>query len=98
MPNVGSNDMVSSLKQRSSISVLTPDYMTLLQSLCAISKPSVNDVTAIFKEFRRSLDTRRPKSSSTPPTPSSRASKKYGGTSGKDRLPRYCVSEDVIAD
>ncbi|KAL1446713.1 hypothetical protein MTO96_044492, partial [Rhipicephalus appendiculatus] len=76
--------MTSASKQCGDISILTPDYAALLQSLCAISAPSVDDVTAIFREFRRSLDARKPKSSSKPSTSlatSSGASKKRGGKS-----------------
>nr|XP_037272796.1 uncharacterized protein LOC119164681 [Rhipicephalus microplus] len=73
--------MASAPKQSAEISILTLDYAALLQSLCAINRPNVNDVTAIFREFRRSLDVRKPKSSSKPstsPSPSSGASKKRG--------------------
>ncbi|KAL1468468.1 hypothetical protein MTO96_041457 [Rhipicephalus appendiculatus] len=76
--------MASPPTQRTEISILTPDYMALLQSLCVITKPSLNDVTAIFKEFRRSLDARKPKPSPKPSTSSSTssgASKKRGGKS-----------------
>ncbi|XP_049513938.1 uncharacterized protein LOC119431677 [Dermacentor silvarum] len=74
--------MSPSCKRDVGVSILTPQYMGLLQSLCTLSKPSVNEVTAIFKEFRRSLDGRKPKRSSTSSSsslsPSSCASKKRG--------------------
>ncbi|KAH6945441.1 hypothetical protein HPB50_008473 [Hyalomma asiaticum] len=57
--------MASKPVQSSKVSILTPDYMELLQGLCLINKPSVKDVVAIFKEFRSSLDIRKPESSST---------------------------------
>ncbi|XP_075730264.1 uncharacterized protein LOC119164684 isoform X3 [Rhipicephalus microplus] len=76
MPNLRSSDVL--FKQ----SVLTPDYMTLLQSLCTVTKPSVNDVTTIFKEFRRSLNTK--KSFSTPNELHPGASKTHGGKSVND--------------
>ncbi|XP_050031645.1 uncharacterized protein [Dermacentor andersoni] len=66
------------------VSILTPNYMTLLQSLCTITTPSVNDVTAIFKEFRRSLDARKSKHSSASTSSlssSSGTSKKRSGRS-----------------
>ncbi|KAH7976335.1 hypothetical protein HPB52_012022 [Rhipicephalus sanguineus] len=87
--------MASTSTKCADVSVLTPDYMALLQSLCAMSKPSVNDVTAIFNEFRRSLDTKKPKSSSRPSkslSASSRASKQCSGKSGTLILiTRRCV-------
>ncbi|KAH7985178.1 hypothetical protein HPB52_024281 [Rhipicephalus sanguineus] len=70
--------------QSSDISILTPDYMALLQGLCVNTEPSLNDVTTIFKEFSRSLDARKPKLSPKPSTSSSTssgASKKRGGKS-----------------
>ncbi|KAH7976334.1 hypothetical protein HPB52_012021 [Rhipicephalus sanguineus] len=76
--------MASVSKQNAGISILTPEYADLLRSLSAISTPSLNDVTNIFKEFRRSLDARKPKPSSKPSTSlstSSGASKKRGGKS-----------------
>ncbi|KAL1468486.1 hypothetical protein MTO96_041438 [Rhipicephalus appendiculatus] len=66
------------------VSILTPAYMTMLQNLCVNTEPSINDVIAIFKEFRRSLDPRKPKPSPKPSTSSptsSGASKKRGGKS-----------------
>ncbi|KAH8031620.1 hypothetical protein HPB51_019520 [Rhipicephalus microplus] len=67
------------------ISVLTPHYMVLLQSLCVITKPTLNDVTAIFKEFHQFLDPKDPELSFKRPTSSSTASgasKKRAGKSG----------------
>ncbi|XP_049276096.1 uncharacterized protein LOC119406566 [Rhipicephalus sanguineus] len=71
--------MASPPVQSTEISILTPDYMALLHSMCTITKPSLNDVTAIFKEFRRSLDARKPKPSPKP----SKSSPSSSGTSEK---------------
>ncbi|KAL1478459.1 hypothetical protein MTO96_035022, partial [Rhipicephalus appendiculatus] len=76
--------MASSPAKSREISILTPDYMALLQRLCAITQPTVNDVTAIFKDFRRSLNARKPEPSPKPSkssSSSSGASKKRGGKS-----------------
>ncbi|XP_075560554.1 uncharacterized protein LOC142592773 [Dermacentor variabilis] len=49
--------MASSSKQAPrGAGILSPDYMALLQSLCTLNQPTVNDITAIFhSEFRRAL-------------------------------------------
>lgn len=36
-------------------SIITPDYIDLLQGLCAVSSPSKRDFAAVFDEFRRTL-------------------------------------------
>ncbi|KAH6920902.1 hypothetical protein HPB50_028112 [Hyalomma asiaticum] len=77
--------MASTSAQSSDISILTPCYMELLRRLCVMSRPSVDEVIAIFKGFRRSLDVRKPKPSSTLSTSSPTslsASKKPVGKSG----------------
>ncbi|KAH7974855.1 hypothetical protein HPB49_020441 [Dermacentor silvarum] len=65
------------------VSVLTPGYFSLLQSLCSGSGPNFNDVTAIFNEFRHCLGGGTAIQSSTSSSPSSsRASSKRGEKSG----------------
>ncbi|XP_077545973.1 uncharacterized protein LOC144158754 [Haemaphysalis longicornis] len=36
-------------------SIITPDYIELLQGLCVVSHPTKRDVAAVFDEFRRTL-------------------------------------------
>lgn len=67
--------MAPSLTQNTETSILTLDYVAQLRSLCIITDPSVDEIIAMFKVFRRVLDVRKPKSTST----SSSTSKKRGG-------------------
>ncbi|KAH6921449.1 hypothetical protein HPB50_000597 [Hyalomma asiaticum] len=87
--------MASTSRQSSDVSILTPQYMEKLQSLCKHHTTSVADIDAIFKGFRRTLDVRRPKSSAAPSTSASaacKASKKRDKKScgdGGGTAPRY---------
>ncbi|KAL3241399.1 hypothetical protein MRX96_021645 [Rhipicephalus microplus] len=76
------------------ISVLTPHYMALLQSLCVITKPTLNDVTAIFKEFHQLLDPKDSKPSSERPTSSSAASGASKKRAGKSAARASAASDD----
>ncbi|XP_070397104.1 uncharacterized protein [Dermacentor albipictus] len=87
--------MASAPKQEEGGNVLSPEYMALLQSLCRLTRPTVNEVTGIFNsEFRRALGGGKAKPSKRSEAPStsgggpstsrggpSRGSKKRGGKS-----------------
>ncbi|XP_070397106.1 uncharacterized protein [Dermacentor albipictus] len=78
--------MASPTKRDGGIGVLTPDYFSLLHGMCSISEPSINDIIAIFKEFRRSLDGEKPKPPVSAPSSlptSSGVPKKRGSKSSK---------------
>lgn len=90
--------MASPSQQGQDSDVLSPEYMSLLQSLCRLTEPTVNEISGIFNgEFRRALGDGKTKPSkrseaqstsrggpSTSRGAPSRGSKKRGGKSGND--------------
>lgn len=73
---------------------MTPDYFSLLHGMCSISEPSINDIIAIFKEFRRSLDGEKPKPSvsASPSLPTSSGVAKKRGTKSSKKATRASAS------